>query len=200
MEAGKSDSRGAEEPGRPIPLRWVLIFYGLLGGAAVAWRLGVDGVLPWRISPGAEPAPLWLRLGLGLAVGLGLVAASREVTARTRAGQALAEELARLLGPLSTGRALAFALSSGLAEEAFFRGALQPRVGLVLATLLFAAAHYVPRPGLRAWSLFALAAGLLFGALFAWTGDLLAPAVAHAVVNALNLRWLTARKSTQGRS
>jgi membrane protease YdiL (CAAX protease family) len=198
MEGGKSDSRGAEAPGRPIPLHWVLIFYGVLGAAAVAWRLWVDGVLPWRISPDVEPAPLWLRLGLGLAAGLGLVVASREVSARTRAGRALAEELARLLGPLSTGRALAFALSSGLAEEAFFRGALQPRVGLLLATLLFAAAHYVPRPGLRAWSLFALAAGLLFGALFAWTGDLLAPAVAHAVVNALNLRWLARRESASG--
>jgi membrane protease YdiL (CAAX protease family) len=198
MAAGKSDSRGAGESGQPIPLRWVLTFYGLLGAAAVAWRVWADGVLPWRISPDVEPAPLWLRLGLGVGAGLALVAASREATARTRGGQALAEELARLLGPLSPRRALAFALASGLAEEAFFRGALQPRVGLALATLLFAAAHYVPRPGLRAWSLFALAAGLLFGVLFAWTGDLLAPAVAHALVNALNLRWLGRRESAAG--
>ena len=174
-------------------MRWVLLFYGALAAAAVAWRLWVDGVLPWRASRDAALLPLWLRLGLGVGAGLALVAASRFATERTRTGRALADELSALIGPLSQRRALGFALASGLAEEAFFRGALQPRVGLLAATVLFAAAHYVPRPGLRVWSLFALAAGGLFGALFETTGDLLAPAVAHAVVNGLNLRWLARR-------
>jgi membrane protease YdiL (CAAX protease family) len=174
-------------------MRWVLIFYGVLGAVAVAWRLWLDGVPPWRVSPDVAPRPLWLRLGLGVAVGLALVAVSRLATERTRTGRALADELSALIGPLSQRRALGFALASGFAEEAFFRGALQPRVGLLAATVLFAAAHYVPRRGLRVWSLFALAAGALFGALYEWSGDLLAPAVAHAVVNGLNLRWLAQR-------
>jgi membrane protease YdiL (CAAX protease family) len=193
MATGKSAPLGDLRRSEPIPLRWVLIFYGALGALALAWRVWVDGTLPWRTLPDAALAPLWLRLGLGLGAGLALVAASRFATARTRAGRALADELSALLGPLSTGRALGFALASGLAEEAFFRGALQPRVGLLAATVLFAAAHYVPRPGLRVWSLFALAAGAVFGSLYEWTGDLLAPAVAHAVVNGLNLRWLARR-------
>jgi len=193
VAAGKSAPRGEAWTDQRIPVRWVLIFYGALGAAAVAWRLGADGVLPWRPSPDAALAPLALRLGLGVAAGLALVALSRFATAHSRAGRALAHELARLLGPLSARRALGFALASGLAEEAFFRGALQPRVGVVAATLVFAAAHYVPRPGLRAWSLFALVAGALFGALFEATGDLVAPAVAHAVVNGINLRWLAER-------
>ena len=190
MAAGKSTPHGEWQRGQPIPVLWVLIFYGALAGVAVAWRAWADGALPWRASPDAALAPLWLRLGLGVAAGLALVAASRFATERTRTGRALADELSALLGPLSGRRALVFALASGLAEEAFFRGALQPRVGLLAATLLFAAAHYVPRAGLRVWSLFALAAGALFGALFEMTGDLLAPALAHAVVNGLNLRWL----------
>jgi hypothetical protein len=95
-----------------------------------------------------------------------------------------------VLGPVSLGRAWLFAGASGLAEEAFFRGALQPRVGWLAATLIFAATHFVPAPKLRVWALFALAAGALFGGLFAWTGDLLAPVLAHVLVNALNLRWL----------
>jgi membrane protease YdiL (CAAX protease family) len=195
MAPGKSGPPGGWRRGEPIPVRWVLIFYGALGAAAVAWRLWVDGVLPWRASPDAALLPLWLRLGLGVAAGLALVAASRFGTERTRTGRALADELSALIGPLSQRRALGFAIASGLAEEAFFRGALQPRVGLLAATVLFAAAHYVPRPGLRVWSLFALAAGALFGALYDWSGDLLAPAVAHAVVNGLNLRWLAQRAS-----
>jgi len=197
MAPGKSSPHGEWQRGQPIPVRWVLIFYGLLGGAALVWRLWADGVAPWRTSPDAPLTPLWLRLGLGVAAGLALVAASRLATERTRTGRALADELARLLGPLSVSRALGFALASGLAEEAFFRGALQPRVGLLVATVLFGAAHYVPRPGLRVWSLFALAAGALFGVLFEGTGDLLAPAVAHAVVNGLNLYWL-ARRGAEG--
>ena len=196
MAAGKSGPLGDPWTVRrdePIPVSWVLIFYGLLGAVAVAWRLWADGALPWRAAPGTALAPLWLRLALGVAAGLALVALSRYATERTRTGRALADELSALLGPISTGRALGFALASGLAEEAFFRGALQPRVGLVAATVLFAAAHYVPRPGLRVWSLFALGAGAVFGGLYEWTGDLLAPALAHAVVNGLNLRWLARR-------
>ena len=34
---------------------------------------------------------------------------------------------------------------------------------------------------------------LMFGALFALTGNLLAPVVAHAAINAINLRWLGQR-------
>ena len=195
MAQGKPSPLGDPAAGRPLPVRWVFLFYGGVGGLAIVWRLAVDGMLPWR-APGASPGPLWLRLGVGLAAGLGLVAASRLATARSRAARTLADELARLIGPLTPQRALGFALASGFAEEAFFRGALQPRVGLVAATVLFAAAHYVPRSGLRAWSFFALAAGLLFGALFELTGDLLAPALAHTVVNGLNLYWL----ATRGRS
>jgi hypothetical protein len=196
VAAGKSTPRGEAWSGQRIPVRWVVIFYGALGAAAVAWRFGADGMLPWRSSPDGPLPPPWLRLGLGLAAGLALVAASRLLTARSHAGRALAEELARLLGPLSEQRAVGFALASGVAEEAFFRGALQPQVGLLAATLLFAAAHFVPRPGLYLWSLFALVAGALFGALFEATGDLLAPALAHVVVNGMNLRWLARR--TQG--
>ncbi|HXK23857.1 MAG TPA: CPBP family glutamic-type intramembrane protease, partial [Myxococcota bacterium] len=77
--------------------------------------------------------------------------------------------------------------------EAFFRGALQPRVGLVFASALFAAAHFAPRREFLPWPFFAFAAGLAFGALFDATGNLVAPVVAHAGVNAWNLRWLAMR-------
>jgi len=167
----------------------------LLAAAAATWRLAVDGVLPWAKGPDSTALPLLARAAAGLAVGVALVAASRAWTLRSEAGRALASELARLLGPLSLGRAWLFAGASGLAEEAFFRGALQPRVGWLGATLIFAAVHFVPTRQLWSWAVFALAAGALFGALFAWTGDLLAPLLAHVVVNGLNLRWLAARNA-----
>jgi uncharacterized protein len=198
MATGKSAPQGGAREG--LSARLVLGFYGGMGAVAAAWRLAVDGVLPWAEAPGAPVLPIHWRIAAGLAAGAALVALSRAWTARSAAGRALAAELARVLGPLSAGRALAFALASGLAEEALFRGALQPQVGAVAATLVFAAAHFVPAPRLRVWSLFALVAGAVFAALFAWTGDLLAPALAHGLVNALNLRWLGSAEGQQSAS
>lgn len=192
MATGKSGPQGGDP--RSLSVRLVLGFYALMAAAAVAWRLLADGVLPWAESPARLAAPILWRVAAGLAAGGALVVVSRVWTERSAAGRALAEELARLLGPLSPGRAWLFAAASGIAEEAFFRGALQPRVGWLAATLIFAAAHFVPAPKLWSWAVFALAAGALFGALFMATGDLLAPLLAHALVNGLNLRWLAARR------
>ena len=80
-----------------------------------------------------------------------------------------------------------------MAEEALFRGALQPQVGLLAASLLFGLAHFAPRRELLPWTVFSLAAGLLLGTLFEETGNLVAPVVAHAGINAVNLRWLSQR-------
>jgi membrane protease YdiL (CAAX protease family) len=185
-----------------IPTHWIVVFYGLLGAAAIAWRLFADGELPWRHPAAEDPAPLAIRVSLGVGLGVALVAVSRLATRTTQSGARLAAELGAVLGRVSRSRAWAYAFASGLAEEAFFRGALQPQFGFLAATVLFALAHYAPRPGLRVWSVFALAAGAAFGALFLWTGDLLAPALAHIVVNGANLHWLSewnARSAAQSR-
>jgi membrane protease YdiL (CAAX protease family) len=44
----------------------------------------------------------------------------------------------------------------------------------------------------RLWTLFAVVAGSLFGGLMLWRGNLLAPVVAHFLVNAVNLSRLAA--------
>jgi membrane protease YdiL (CAAX protease family) len=56
---------------------------------------------------------------------------------------------------------------------------------------VFGLAHLPPRRALWSWTGFALLAGLLLGALFAATGNLVAPITAHAAINAVNLRLLT---------
>jgi CAAX protease family protein len=116
-----------------------------------------------------------------------VIALSHVLTERTATGRALAQALGSALGPLRARECAVLALVSGLGEEALFRGALQPEVGLGVASVLFAAAHFVPRRGLRGWTLFALAAGLLLGALYEATGNLVAPVVAHVGINAVNL-------------
>ena len=99
----------------------------------------------------------------------------------------LEELLGELLGGITAPQAIALAALSGFAEELFFRGAVQGAVGWLAASLLFALLHSGPGRELRLWTLFALCAGLLFGALMLWRGNLLAPVLAHFVVNAVNL-------------
>ena len=73
------------------------------------------------------------------------------------------------------------------------RGALQPQVGLWVASAAFALAHFAPRRDLWPWTLCSFAAGLALGLLFTWTGNLVAPIAAHALINAVNLRVLAVR-------
>jgi membrane protease YdiL (CAAX protease family) len=94
------------------------------------------------------------------------------------------------LGPLTLGEAYGLALLSGVAEEVFFRGALQPAWGLLPATLVFAVLHSGRGRAMALWTSSALAAGALLGALMLWRGTLFAPIICHALVNAVQLRRL----------
>jgi len=176
-----------------------LVVYGLLGAIALGWNRCAGIPQGFGSVEAARQGVSWVRdLGLGFGVGVALVLASRVFTEATAAGRALADGLAALLGRPGLAACALLALLSGVAEEAFFRGALQPRVGLVAASLLFGLAHFVPRRELLAWPVFGFAAGLVFGALFAATGNLVAPALAHCTVNALNLRWIARRGWSSG--
>jgi len=170
-------------------LRLAFVFYGILWGVAWSWRTGLHGESLWLATPDAEIR--WLRDALlgGLAAA-GVIAGSSWLTRRVPAGERLARALAETIGPLSPRQAWLLALASGVGEEALFRGALQPVVGLWWTSLLFAAMHFVPRRDLLLWSAFSLAAGLLLGVLYEGTGNLLAPTVAHVVINGVNLNRL----------
>ncbi|QIN80791.1 CPBP family intramembrane metalloprotease [Rubrobacter marinus] len=83
----------------------------------------------------------------------------------------LAEKVAPLLVDGARGRDLVgLAVLSGVGEEALFRGALQPEIGIVASSLLFGALHVGPDRRYLLWTLWAVGAGFLFGALYAWTG------------------------------
>lgn len=172
-------------------VRLALVFYGLLLAAGLLWRWLGGGPLGFASDDAAARGASPLRdAAAGLATALVLIVLSRLWSARTRAGAALSQALAAAVSGLSTGQIGVLALASGIAEEAFFRGALQPVVGLLAASLLFGLAHLAPRRELWVWAPASALAGLALGALFEVTGNLLAPALAHAAVNAVNLRWL----------
>jgi membrane protease YdiL (CAAX protease family) len=203
-ESGGADAEEPREPApvdRPAPdfVRTGLIFYGMMLAVGLVWRMGFYGEPILYASEEAALAGIdWTRdLGAGVVAGLAVVLVSHAFTEWTRMGEGLARALAATIGAVSVPDLLLLAMASGLAEELLFRGALQPRVGLVLASILFGCVHFVPRREFMPWTVFAILAGFLFGGLFAWTGNLIAPVVAHTVVNGINLPLLVRRYAAE---
>ena len=189
----------AREPGPEGPsptqlVRLAAVFYGVLLAAALIWGAVAGRSLFYASAEAAASGPAPARdLAVGLLAGAIVILLSFELTRRTEWGESLARALAAVLGRLGWGQCILLAVLSGVAEEAFFRGAIQPHVGLLAASLIFGAAHFAPRRELWPWTVVSVLAGLLLGVLFESTGNLIAPIAAHALINAVNLRLLSVR-------
>lgn len=163
-------------------------FYVAVLGIALGWgalRGDVNiFVLPAESLGGTLDLP-W-RVGLGIGVGSLAVVAARLIS-RFQWARRLNAEFRRLLGPLSLAQVTLLAIASAVAEEAFFRGAMQPDLGLVPTSVIFGLLHVGPGRAFWPWTLSALAAGFALGAVTHYTGDLLAATLAHFTVNYFNL-------------
>jgi hypothetical protein len=196
----KEEGHGSEPPptpgaGRPSFVRSALLFYGVMGCVALVWRMSTPGqsILHPSFEAARDAWGLLPSLAVGLIVGAASIGVSELLTRKTTLGEGLAELLGESLVGLRIGDAILLALASGLAEEMLFRGALQPAVGIFWASLIFGACHFLPRKELALWSLYAVGMGFAFGALFEWTGQLIAPVTAHVLVNGVNLPRLARR-------
>jgi uncharacterized protein len=156
--------------------------------SGIAWLRGV----PLLVRPRLElPAsPLLLSLGLGLALALLTTVSSRWLVARTAWARDLRAQMRPFLAGARPAELAALALLSGTAEELLFRGALQPWIGWVLASLLFGLVHIGPTRAFLPWTIWAVAMGFLLGAIVEWTGHLAGAMVAHVAINAVNLRFV----------
>lgn len=139
---------------------------------------------------GPYPTRFLVSLTLGLALGLVVVAMTRLLVARTRWARGLHDEFASIVGQLSSREVTQLALSSGFAEELFFRGAMQPALGLWLTSLIFGAVHVGPKRVFLAWSAWAFVMGVLLGAIFELTGVLWGAVLAHVWINQRNMRFI----------
>jgi hypothetical protein len=77
---------------------------------------------------------------------------------------------ARIVGPL---------IAMAIAEELLFRGLIQGTAGFVVAVVAYGAVQLVEKKWILV--LAAVLGGVVWGALFAWRGGLVAPIVAHAL-------------------
>lgn len=193
VEAVDDEETGPKGPASFV--RAALFFYGAMGCVALLWRMWTPGQSILHPTPAAEAAALgWgPAIAWGVVIGLGSIGVSELLTRWTDLGDALADLLGESMAGIGRGDALLLALASGVAEEMFFRGALQPAVGIFWASVLFGACHFLPRRELALWSLYAVVTGFVLGWLYNWTGHLAAPIAAHVVVNGINLPRLARR-------
>jgi membrane protease YdiL (CAAX protease family) len=176
----------------PFWLAWAV--YLPMAALAALWAYWTRGSVlsldqpPWLSPQRGLSAGLGLALGLVLA--LATIASTRWLVARTAWARELHLTLRAALLGLPAGRVAQLALLSSVSEELLFRGALMPALGLVGSSLLFGVLHVSPRGTFFAWSLWATVMGLAFGALFAASGTLLAPILAHALINYENMQYI----------
>ncbi|MEM9069040.1 MAG: CPBP family intramembrane glutamic endopeptidase [Myxococcota bacterium] len=174
--------------------RRLLLAAGVYGAMALTAWLCTRGEM-WR-SDGwlslTRPAGLALSLVGGALLAVAVIGASRIVVRHTRWGRNLHVAFRGLLGPLSGVEIAFFALSSGFAEELFFRGAMQPAWGIALTSVLFALAHVAPDRRFLPWMLSAGVVGALLGLLVALTGEVAGAILAHVVINYENLHFIEA--------
>ena len=171
------------DPGRRRRLApW---FSLVLASAGFGWIwLRTGSPIPASLS-GGDMLP---SAALGLACAAAVVAASVLLLRAFPPMRWVAEEFRRWLGPLDRPTAAHLAIVSGVGEEIFFRGAMQPALGFILTSVVFGLVHSGPDRRYFAWTAFAVVMGFLLGGILEATGSLLGPVIAHAGVNYLNLR------------
>ena len=170
-------------------LRFYLVLWLLAMGI-----IALQGRLSWNLFFRAEKAAAATYLLWGLGAALLLIALSLYASRNFLWAQLLDREFRKLLVPLRSWQIGAIALFSGAGEEVFFRGAIQPLLGLVPTSLLFGAVHLIPRKVFLPWAAYAAFAGFLFGCLFELSHTLFPNILSHVAVNFVMI-WLLNRSA-----
>jgi len=168
-----------------------LTLYVALGAATLCLQLGFD--LPCAellFAKHWSGSPLYIDCLIGIGLGTALVVISRFASRRYEWTRRLDTEFRTILGPLSSRDIFMLALMSSVTEELFFRGFLQPQIGLEASALIFGLAHFPYRKHLIPWTIAAIGVGWLFGWIFEARHCLFAPIIAHFVVNYFNLHYI----------
>ncbi len=179
-----------------LRLKTAALVYGGLAVLALALGYYRDNLdifhHPEAMVHGAFPLPGRILLGgaAGVAFGLGIAWWSRYSVYRFQWAKTMHVEFRGLFGPLRGIDILAYAAFSAIAEEMFFRGALQPMLGNLLTSVIFGALHVGPGKKFLPWPFQAFAMGLAFGGLYWLAGDLSAPVTAHFTINYQNLHFI----------
>jgi membrane protease YdiL (CAAX protease family) len=185
-------------------LKLALIFYTAIFGLAIfisfygqLWKYWLplyDGIKPFSWSAWLEAGGLYRCLEdllLGLIIGLLITFLSRPLMQISSWGRSLIRDLSPIFKDMNHKQIIALALLSGIAEEALFRSTLQPVLGLIITSILFAILHTGNKLYYAVWSIFALIFALIVGYLMLWRNGLVLTATIHVIVNLCNIKWLS---------
>lgn len=149
-----------------------------------------------REPPFDHPSP-WVALppGRGLLLGVVLALVFAAIVVASTAVMVTRFDWARSvvyeLGPFALGltgpQLVALLGVAGLAEELVFRALLGPTLGVVVSSLLFGLVHQMGGKGRWPWVAWAFFVGLGLAAIYAVSGSLLGPLLAHAIINGVNV-------------
>lgn len=140
----------------------------------------------------ATPGLLFAAIGLTLvfaAFNFGLFFAGRRHAFTRPVYEFLEGAIFPLVRQASLGELLLGAAMAGFSEELFFRGLLQPEIGLPAASLVFGLLHG-PSRDLWPLAVWAAGAGALLGLVYSATGNLLLPTLVHAFYDAAALLYV----------
>lgn len=172
------------DDGRPEPAFVLLagtVIYGLMGAAALGWLWLRDRGHMLFVQAIGEHGPL-MASGVGLLVGV--VAAS--LMRRFASFGELVTAVERVIAGAGPSVGIAFSLIAALAEELFFRLAVQDALGLVGSVAAYVLLNSTVG-GLR-WLVFATLHALVLGSIVHFGFGLLGSTTAHAILNHLTLR------------
>lgn len=134
--------------------------------------------------------PSWRAVGLAVGAALLLMAVVSLLVRFDRVFMPNIIEKLRQLAPLLTGLSWAerivISVLAGFGEELFFRGFLQPRIGIAAASVIFGALHALT----FGYFLLAAAMGFYLGWLLQHTGNLLVPMAVHSLYDIFALHLL----------
>lgn len=168
--------------------------YLLLATLATGLAVGLRGDLPWTYAtPWLSLQPVVAQItsvATGVALACAVVLGTRVAVARFAWARRFHHDLRPVARDLTLGHVLLLAGLSSLGEELLFRGLLVPWIGVLASAVVFGLAHQIRGPSRWVWIAWATVVGVGFGTIFAATGSLLGPLVAHATINAVNLAFL----------
>ncbi|HJL17880.1 MAG TPA: CPBP family intramembrane glutamic endopeptidase [Sandaracinaceae bacterium LLY-WYZ-13_1] len=178
-------------------LTLTLAVYSVMAATGLGWAaFRGRPLLLVHPAPWLELGPLaghGASLGAGAAVALLTLALTRLWVPRFRWARELHVAFRDTLGDaLDRVTVPILALCSGIGEELFFRGALQPSIGLVATSVIFGLVHLGPDRRFWPWTAWAVAMGFVLGAIHEATGSLAGPIVAHVWINHANLHYIAA--------
>jgi membrane protease YdiL (CAAX protease family) len=172
----------------------VLMIWYVLGFAGLP-GFGAEGRNGWVAQLGFRASSIWREIGIGLVIGVGawvvvlMVLTTVGLFMWWLGGSDLLPteppKVVPWIAALPVAVRLLVSLSAGVVEETFFRGFLQPRMGLALSTALFVLAHASYEQPLMLVGITLLS--LIYGLLVIWRQTIWPAIAAHTLFDAMQL-------------